>query len=173
MSPLISDFAENYHELKQFLMEHSKPSLALSVEHHMRKVFLLSCASYFENEIQGIIKQFLSDKSTDERIVNFAVNKGLARQYHTYFEWEGKNINRFTSLFGDAFKEKIMSEVKANDLLAENIRAFLEIGNERNNMVHENFLSYNLGKTFDEIDALYVKASEFVCYLRKKLNEAC
>lgn len=48
----------------------------------------------------------------------------------------------------------------------KSMKAFLMIGNERNKMVHENFLSYNLEKTFEEIRILNEDASKFVEYLR-------
>ena len=52
--------------------------------------------------------------------------------------------------------------VKASAALDEAIRAFLELGQMRNELVHENFATFALEKTSEEIYALYSKAVPFV-----------
>lgn len=70
-------------------------------------------------------------------------------------------------MFGSDFKNKTQKKIADNEELKVQIKAFLEIGNERNKMVHENFLSYKLDKTFEEIVELYNKGEQFVLFLKR------
>ena len=51
------------------------------------------------------------------------------------------------------------------------MKAFLEIGNLRNQLAHQNLLCFNLEKTFDELIDLNKKALAFLEYLRSKFIE--
>ncbi len=106
--------------------------------------------------------------STDDKVSNFVLKKAISRQYHTYFTWDGNNVNSFLGLFGEEFKKVVSAIISQDEVLKEQIKAFLQLGNERNKMVHENFLVYNLEKTFDEIIQMNEKAGKFVEFLRKE-----
>lgn len=166
-SPL-ANFLEEYKQIIGFLKEKEQFSLVNSINHHFRKLYLLYCSSYYEKEITDMIKQFISTNSNDDRVLAFITNKAIERQYHTYFNWEKKNINQFLGLFGAEFKDKVSNEIKSNDNLSAQAEAFLAIGKERNMMVHQNFLDYQLGKTFEELVLLNEKTSAFIEYLRTK-----
>jgi len=51
------------------------------------------------------------------------------------------------------------------------IKAFLELGNERNRLTHQDFGSFLLEKTADEIYILYQQAMKFVDMLPSVLRE--
>ena len=165
MNSSIQTLIENYQDLEAFLKSKGMISESVDVSNHYRKILLLSCASYYETKITNIIQQFVTKNTNDDRIVSFLNNKALNRQYHTLFQWDGKNINTFLGLFGSEFKESVKKKIDANEELKKCIRAFLIIGNERNKMVHENFLDYQLEKTFDEIVALHNDAMKFINFL--------
>lgn len=104
-------------------------------------------------------------------IISFVKNKALERQYHTYFDWKSaKSANKFFSLFGEEFKKQASGDVKDNSELEESIRAFLEIGNLRNELVHGNFAVFPIEKTVEEIYELYHSANQFIDYLSSKLT---
>ena len=84
--------------------------------------------------------------------------------------YENTNINNFLGLFGSDFKVNISKEIADNERLKICMRAFLAIGNERNKMVHENFLDYQLEKTFDELISLHRDAITFIEYLSSALS---
>ena len=44
----------------------------------------------------------------------------------------------------------------------ESVKAFLEIGNLRNQMVHENYADLQLNKTVEDVYSLYTRAARFV-----------
>ncbi len=168
MFPPIQEFLTEYSQLKDFLIDNNEISLSSSVNHHFRKIFLLSCASYYEKRITELIKVFIDNNSLDTRVLSFTTNKAINYQYHTYFQWDQKNINNFLGLFGNSFKDDVSTEIKRSDTLSAQVEAFLIIGNERNRMVHTNFLEYQLNKTFDELISLNEKASAFIEYLKTK-----
>jgi len=170
MIPLLDNFIKNYEDLKKLLIGSSEISFQSFVEPHLTKTFLLSCASFYENRIQEILKEFMMNSTNDERLISFATNKGIKRQYHQYFEWESNNINNFLGLFGEKFKSDISNEIKQNDDLQKGIKAFLVIGNLRNKIVHGNFLGYSLPNTFDEIAEMNKNAIIFLTFLQEKFK---
>lgn len=155
-------------------------SLALDAERHFNKIFVLSCASYFEKELQTIVKQFVATVSrNDQRLISFVDNKAIAFQYHTYFNWgernnpdkPGKNANTFLSLFGEEFKKRFADLIQGSPQLEEAIKAFIELGHLRNILVHSNFAAYdNLQRTLLEHRKLFDKAQHFVHVVRNELR---
>ncbi len=61
--------------------------------------------------------------------------------------------------------------VSENEYINKSITDFMEIGRERNRMLHEDFSSFFMEKTFDEIKALYLSAKEFVDWFPRAMEE--
>jgi hypothetical protein len=76
--------------------------------------------------------------------------------------WDASNANSFFGLFGSGFKTYMKNRIKEDENIAHSIRAFLEIGSERNRLVHQNFGTFALEKDANEIYNLYVMARPFV-----------
>ena len=102
---------------------------------------------------------------------NFVRNKAIARQYHTWFEWTEKNANKFFALFGSEFKSAMSGRIKDSEELRLSVQSFLEVGNERNRLVHQDYATFQMEKTLDEIYALYKGALKFVEMLPIALRE--
>lgn len=171
MNSPIDKLVDDYHDLIDFLLKNNQLSESVEIKDHYRKILLLSCASFYEMKITGILKTFVKKYSLDDKVCEFLSNKAINRQYHTFFDWkQTKNINQFLGLFGETFKNKIAQTIKDDEILSDNISAFLLIGSERNLIVHENFLEYRLEKTFEEIVGLHKKAINFIKFLE---NELC
>jgi RiboL-PSP-HEPN len=99
--------------------------------------------------------------------------KVIRHQYHTYFNWEGKNANKFFSLFGPEFSEKAQNHVRDNAALEQSIHDFLELGDTRNRLVHLDYVSFDVDKSPEDIIALYRSALAFISFLREwLLNES-
>lgn len=147
---------EEANSIIQQLQKNSETSLQVSASDNLRKALLLAAASHFEHKICNLLVDFVKDRSSGSPLVEaFVRNKAISRQYHTLFRWEDNNANRFFSLFGKEFRDSMCQKTKASEQLAESIKAFLELGNERNRMVHQDFASFPLDKTLDEIYHLY------------------
>ena len=61
------------------------------------------------------------------------------------------------------------NDVSSTNDLEQGIKAFLEIGDLRNTMVHEDFVSFYFNKTAEEVFQLYLNSQSFVKYLSEKL----
>ena len=161
---------KEFKEMIDYLENNKEISLQIVADDNLKKVLLLSAASYFEDEIKELILNFVEKNSNSPMIKSFVKNKAVERQYHTYFDWGTRNANRFFSLFGDEFKNQAKGDVKDNSELEKSIRDFLEIGNLRNELVHGNFAVSHIEKTVEEIYELYRSAHQFIDYLSSKLT---
>ncbi|MBH0109175.1 hypothetical protein I6E81_03240 [Salinibacterium sp. NG22] len=139
-----------------------EPSLAVSTRAVLSKALLLAGASELEVDVTRIIEDYFSEvTSNNSTATAFVAKAALARRYHSFFQWDGNNINSFFALFGPDFKEYASKLVGKNSDLEKNIRGFLRIGSERNLLVHGNFAAYSLTLTSDEIYRLYTEAAGF------------
>lgn len=152
------------------LQKSGEVSAQVAIEDHARKALLLSVASYFEHKLTGILKQ-LSSMTNNPLLTEFVIRKAITRQYHTLFEWDGKNANKFFSLFGSDFRQRMEANVKGDIVLKTSIKAFLELGSLRNQLVHNDYATFPLEKTSDEIYLMYKSASLFVDTLLGYLSE--
>ncbi|MEA1909157.1 MAG: HEPN domain-containing protein [Euryarchaeota archaeon] len=162
---------KEFKEMIDYLETNKEISLKIVADDNLKKVLLLSAASYFEDEIKDMILSFVEKNSDNNQMIkSFVRNKAVERQYHTYFEWNAKNVNKFFSFFGEEFKDRAKGDVEDNSDLKESIRAFLEIGNLRNELVHGNFAVFPIEKTVEEIYNLYRSAHRFIDYMSSKLT---
>lgn len=155
----------------QILEKNSEWSLQVAAADHFRKALLLATASYFEDHICNSVALFVRGQARSPLIEKFVRNKAIARQYHTWFAWERKNANQFFGLFGDEFKTMMDDRVQAAPELRLAIEAFLELGNERNLLVHQNYATFPMEKTLEEVYSLYQKALLFVSSLPEALKD--
>jgi RiboL-PSP-HEPN len=168
---IIDRLYEENRTLLQYLEAQREPSLRSNVDAQFRKVLLLAIASHFEHQItQLLITCFANKTANDALLVSFLKKKAIERQYHTFFDWRGKNANQFLGLFGEEFKERLSREIKASDELSTAVKAFLELGDARNELVHLNFAIYPLEKTSEDIYNRYREAVRFIEYLTQHLN---
>jgi len=154
------------------LEQSAEVSLQVTAGDHFRKALLLAAASYFEHRVCGIVLEFVRERAGGSVLVEcFVQNKAITRQYYTWFQWDSHNANQFFALFGSEFRSEMGNRVKASDDLRAAIRAFLEVGNERNKLVHQNYATFPLDKTLDEIYALFRNALTFVEQLSNIFRE--
>lgn len=106
-----------------------------------------------------------------QRLSGLIQSKAISRQYYTYFKWETANANAFFALFGSDFREFMQAEVKQNPELDSAVRAFLDLGRDRNNVVHVDFATNAAAKTADEVYDAYQTALQFVDALPVKYRE--
>ncbi len=169
MKTLIDVMFEGSQELKGYLQSQDQISFLNDVDDQSRKALLLSAASYFEQKITELLNEHIRYVTTQNTLViSFVKNKAISRQYHTFFKWDDTNANQFWGLFGTDFKNEMKELLRRNTELDESVKAFLELGNERNKLVHGNFASFSLEKTSEEIYALYKKAVSFIDFLEKR-----
>ncbi|MCA9980168.1 MAG: hypothetical protein KDD89_05030 [Anaerolineales bacterium] len=161
---------KDHHEIVSYFDEKGEISFRSAADENFRKSLLLAAASYFEERVSEDLLQFFSETS-NQLAVEIIRSKAIKRQYHNLFDWDSNNANRFFSLFGASFKSFMVDEIKANDDLNNAIKAFITLGQDRNRLVHQNFGTFTLEKTADEIYELYKQALVFVEAIPNKLNK--
>lgn len=153
-------------------LELNEPSLASAASDNFRKALLLASASHFESVLTTTVVEYVHEVSSGSaRLVSFAKNKAISRQYHSWFDWDATNANKFFALFGAEFKGLMNQKVTASETLKHSISAFMEIGRERNKLIHQDYATFALEKTLDEVHLLYQKAANFVNCLPAFLRE--
>lgn len=168
---IVDHLYQEFQSLVSYLNEKGEISFRISADANFRKALLLAAASYFERRVCDDILTFANEvSSNNERLVEFVKNKAISRQYHTFFNWDSPNANAFFGLFGESFKNFMADEIKNNGNFAEAIKAFMELGRERNRLVHQDFGTFTLEKTTEEIYQLYRTALSFVQCIPNKLR---
>ena len=169
MATIIDRLVERHRQISASLETQNQISLKSYADDEFRKVLVLSIASYFEHEIVDAVSR-LAESANSEQVENLIKSKAIARQYHTYFDWESRNANRFLSLFGRNFRNDVSREIRADRSLEEGCESFLTLGRTRNRLVHGNFAEFGLDYALEEIVDLYGKALRFVAYLSERIQ---
>lgn len=160
---VVDTLFDEYTLLYDFLLKEGEASYSVIVESNLKKNLILASSSYFEKSITEQILEFFTINSNENKLLEgFLKNKAINRQFHTYFNWTENNANSFFGLFGEEFLTYMKEKVKQDEKLKLSIKSFLELGNERNKIVHQNFASYNVNKTSTEIYEAYISARYFV-----------
>jgi hypothetical protein len=166
----IDHMFKEHTDLVDLLTERGEISYAQTVRSYLAKTLVIACGSYFESRITDAIEHYAKRVSNeDEALYSLVRNKAIKRQYHSYFEWESRNVNRFLGMFGATFKDVASREIKAGQL-AGCAADFMELGELRNQIAHGNYVTFGLDKSADEIYALYGSGLQFVVYVEGKLN---
>jgi hypothetical protein len=153
----------NFRDLSTMLTDAGEISLLTVMDDVGRKTMLVSAASYFEVGLVEIVQEFCARAcGANTLIPSIVTAKAIKRQYHTWFDWEKPNANSFFSMFGPDFKRHMQEKIAASSDMERQISAFMEIGRERNRLVHGDYANYTVEKTAREIYALYLDALEFV-----------
>ncbi|TPG26185.1 HEPN domain-containing protein [Mycolicibacterium hodleri] len=141
-------------------------SYSTTLESTFPKVMLLSSASNLEEQIKRAVLDFVRRTAGDsDELVSFMRNKAIERQYHTFFQWDGKNANQFFGLFGENFKQRMKDRVDADPDLRQSVRDFLDLGNARNTLVHGDYAAAATDKSARDVLSQYHSACAFVRWL--------
>ncbi len=170
---IIDSLYSDTSQLLGQLGERGDLSLQSFANSNLRKVLLLSAASWFETRISEAMQKFATVHSGGHPgIEGLIKRKAVERQYHTYFDWKNKKPGPFYALFGDQCGDQLKQWVNDDAGLKEALAAFLELGSLRNELVHENFAAFPFEKTADEVYALYQCAEKFVAFVEEKISNA-
>lgn len=160
-----------FSDLQKFLGEKGGVTFLSVIEENSPKTMLLVAASYFEHRLSEEVELLAKEATADGHVLMWLIkNKAISRQYHTWFDWKSSNANTFFSMFGQGFKDQAAEEVKKDEKLNKSIVDFLEIGRERNRLVHENFGDFTLEKTTSDVYELYESAVGFVDWFPKAIR---
>ena len=167
-SPRIDALWRDHVLLVEYLRSRGEWTLGGRVEEEFAKTLTIAAASYFEVELtERIIRLYSEATGGIDYLSEFVRRQAIGRRFAQLFNWEqngqpARNANAFYVLFGSDFRDFMMNRVGQNATLGESVRAFLEIGSLRNNMVHGDYANFTLGKTADEVHELYLRSMLFI-----------
>jgi hypothetical protein len=170
----MSSPVDRLHEEFQSLVAHLGVELSLlsTVDDGFRKLLLVSSASFFEFKLTEYVAAFAAEASNSSSLISEIIRrKAISRQYHTWFDWDANNAKAFYKLFGKDFEDFMRATHISEPWLTDSVRAFMELGRERNKMVHGNFGSFFLEKTASEVFVAYTVADRFVEAVPNLLRE--
>lgn len=162
-----------YSELasvKDSISKNGSASDLVAFESIAAKSFILAAASYFEKAVCDLLVKHAENMSKSTTLVSFLDKQALNRKYHTLFNWEAANINKFLRLFGNDFFE-FMGPKLAEDKIRTAAKEFLFLGQTRNELVHNNFSEYSLQITTEDIKGKFDTALPLMAFLAQSLEE--
>lgn len=164
----VEELLRDHRELVEYLESGNSLLLRDRAESAFAKTLLIAAASHFEVRLsQIIIDLYLEMTQGAEELAEFVKRQAIDRRFTQLFQWSsggspGQNANSFYRLFGDGFSAHMRQRVREDRSLDESVKAFLEIGNLRNQMVHESYADFQLNKTVAEVYSLYTSGARFV-----------
>jgi hypothetical protein len=161
---------EDHRSVLSYLEDQQQASHHATLQTTLPKVLLLAAASEFEERVCNVLRDHVSAHTLDNKLLDLIEQKAIRRQYHTLFDWDSRNAGKFWSLFGQDFKSGMKKYCAQDSKLTSHISAFMEIGSLRNHMVHNNYASFVLEKTLDEVHELYRLGDQFVGQLPELLK---
>lgn len=172
-SELVERLMQDHKAVIEYLNIQGEISFQSTMESSTPKVILLAAASDLESRIQQIIVDYYDQVTNScEFASHFVYNKAIRQQYHTYFDWRNRSANSFFALFGDRFRAKAKAAVNADEELARAVSDFCELGDLRNQLVHQNYAAFLMTKTTEDVYRLYISALTFIDFLPGLLNDA-
>lgn len=175
-SPHIEALWTDHQALVQHLQSNGEWTLSSRVEEAFAKTLIIAAASYFEIWLtESILGIYRTSTSGFEQLVEFVRTKAIGQGFAQLFTWgkDGRpshNANYFYSFFGGEFSLHMKELVRQDKDLDDSVRAFLEIGNLRNHMVHGDYANFTVEKTATDVYKLYEKATLFLAMFPQELE---
>ena len=168
----IERLCEEHDELIEHLLATGKITWKSRADDQFAKALLLAVASRFEAQLTDcVVEIFESATDGSDALVSFVQKEAVERRYHTWFSWDAKNANSFFRSFGEEFKNAMEAKVKNDPALDDAVKAFLELGRLRNELVHEDYATFSMQKTPSEVLERYHAAARFVDWFAGDLRE--
>jgi hypothetical protein len=173
MPSIIDNLYNNTSQLLDQLGQAGDLSMQSFANENLRKALLLSAASWFEGRVCAAMEAFSAVHSGNHPGIRAMIKRwAVDGMYFRYFAWREQKPGQFYSQFGDECSAILKSEINGSPELKQALADFLELGNLRNELVHENFASYPFEKTAEEVYALFQSAERFVIYLETRLPDS-
>ena len=157
---------QDHGEIVQYLQSGGHLYLQDRVEQAFAKTLVVATASYFEVRMTQIITDLYREMTQGvEELVDFVKRQAIGTRFAQLFQWgdeTGSNANSFYRLFGDDFSRHMRQKVRGDRDLDGAVKAFLEIGYLRNQMVHQDYADFQLNKTVEDVYLLYTTATKFM-----------
>lgn len=127
---------------------------------HGAKVLLLAGTSYFERQIISSIEDWINAETPSIAARHFVRRQAVERKFFSLFDFSAnsKNIKAFLSKFGPDYHKWAQEDMKL-ELVDESAQeTFINFCRLRNSLIHNNYATYNIDKTIEEIWGEFKKA---------------
>lgn len=172
MGTVVDKLYGEYLAIVQMMDQYNAISFKNTLNENFRKTLLLCAASHFEFRVTSDVVAFCAEVARGNSLIPSLVrNKAVSRQYHTWFDWNTNSASAFFKMFGEEFRVHMSDVVGRDANMAKSISDFMEIGRERNRLVHQDYGSYFLEKTSEEIFRSYASGLMFVEFIPKALRD--
>ncbi|OJH45036.1 HEPN domain-containing protein [Paracoccus sp. SM22M-07] len=170
-SSFIDAFYTRHLEMHQYLLEQKEVSFASDLNTTFARSLVLAIASFFEHEVTEIVRQVPAVYAKGQPMIAAMIEKNvIARKYHTWFDWDARSAGPFLALFGSEYKSAVQARLKKGGSEYTAISAFLELGNIRNRLVHQNYVQFQVERTSEELHALFRDALPVLKFMRESLG---
>lgn len=181
----IDDLVEDFNKVQEKILP-DEPTTAQNLSVHLTKILILTCASYYEQQLQNAYIAYAqreSDRYAD-RPHGFDNDK-RDRSVYQKFSFgrieDSEDLSQLPDIkrmlkplkfFGEKFRDKVFDEVSGDIDKERQLKAFQEIFVIRNLIAHQTFIEFTSnrirGKSFLDIKRMHEDAVEFVEYLKGK-----
>lgn len=161
--PLVSGMFHSCCSELTALGHRAELSSFLDVNQLLTKSFLLSCASFYEDELVKIVGGVVGSGDLVDSVSLWINSVAVNGQFYKWFNFRNtRNANPFFSMFGQDFKSKMRLLIDTRDWRIKAESDFIELCQKRNESVHRNYAAYSLDLTIDEIYEKHRSAMKFI-----------
>lgn len=185
--PFIENLVDDFNKVQELILP-NEPTTAQNLSVHLTKILILTCASYYEQELQNAYINYAQREALryGDKPHGFTVDKKDKSVYQKFTFGRIEDAADFNQLpdvrkmleplkaFGEPFKDQIYNEINGDVDKEKQLKAFQEIFAIRNLIAHQTFVEFTSnkirGKSFLDIKQLHEDAIKFVDYLKGKFT---
>lgn len=178
----IDDLVEDFNKVQEKIFP-DEPTTAQNLSVHLTKILILTCASYYEQQLQNAYITYAqreSDRYADKPhgFDNDKKDRSVYQKFLFGRIEDSEDLSQLPELkrmldplkfFGEKFRDKIYNKINGNTDKERQLKAFQEIFAIRNLIAHQTFVEFTSnkirGKSFTDIKQLHEYAIQFVEYL--------
>lgn len=142
----------------------SSPSGLAALNRSYHKHLLVAAASSLEDRVKRLLPEMFRRHGREE-LATFVDKQVVARGYHTLFDWKNESARGFFTSFGEVCGKHFKKALADDDNLKRQHAAFMRLGNFRNQVVHNDYATYPIETTPEEVINQYRDALIFVARL--------
>ncbi len=185
--PFFDGLVDDFNKVQERILE-DEPSTAQNLSVHLTKLLILTCASYYEQQLTDAYVKYAkreSDRFGDKPhgFDNDQRNKSIYQKFQFGRIDNPEDLNQLPGVkkmleplevFGEKFRNKIISEIDGDFEKEQQLKAFQELFALRNLLAHQTFVEFTSnrirGKSFWDIIQMHKNAIRFVSYLVDKFR---
>lgn len=185
--PFIDDLVEDFNKVQEKIFP-DEPTIAQNLSVHLTKILILTCASYYEQQLQKAYIDYAQRESErygdkPHGFDNDKRDKSVYQKFTFGRIEDSEDLSQLPEIkrmldplkfFGEKFRDKIYNEINGDTDKERQLKAFQEIFAIRNLIAHQTFVEFTSnkirGKSFLDIKQMHEDAIKFVEYLKDKFS---